>query len=249
MIGVSWSSPHVIHSPLTNYLFPQQDRRAEIWDVSATGSKMIWKYVSLSDITSMCPSSNGHRVLVGYWDGSVRMWNVDLDDLVTNQADTTDTRDDSDERRVIRMSPSGKMIIARPRGSSKVKFLDTTTREVVARTDIECEDSDMEIAFSPDEEQVAFSSKSLITICDIMHPEKRISFDPLPGKDVWKRNAAFQTCNVICAISYDDSGLLQVWHRQDPTGFECTYCLDFKTDEYSYPLLAPDVFPPMLQTL
>jgi len=201
---------------------------------------MIWKPASTSLLTSICPSSDGHRVLVGYYDGSVRMWNVDLENLAINQADITDTQDDSDERRVIRMSPSGKMIITKPQGSSKVKFLDTTTREAVACTDIECEDSDMEIAFSPDEEQVAFLSKSLITICDIMHPEKRVSFDPWPGKRVWKRKVAFQTCNdlVIYTVSRAGSGLLQVWHQQDPTGLECTYSLDIGKDQC--PFLAPD---------
>jgi len=71
-----------------------------------------------------------------------------------------------------------------------------------------------------------------------MHPEKRVSLHPWPGKRVWFWKVAFQTCNdlVICATSRD-SELLQVWHRQDPTGFECTYSLDF---EDSFPLLAPD---------
>jgi len=118
--------------------------------------------------------------------------------------------------------------------------LDTTTREVIVHTDIECKDSDMEIAFSPDKEHIAFLSKSLIIIIyNIMHPEKRVSFDPWPGKVVWERKVAFQTCNnlVICTVSWAGSGLLQVWHWQDPTGFECMYSLDF---EDSFPLLAPD---------
>ena len=240
--GDYWSSPHVIRSPLTNYLFLQRDRRVEIWDVSATDFKMVWKPVSTSDVTSICPSRDGHRVLIGYRDGSVRMWNLDLENLAMNQAHTTDTRDGSNERRVIGMSPSGKMIITRPRGSSKVKFLDATTREVVAHTDIEYEDDGMKITFSPDEEQVAFSSKSLITIYDIMHPEKRVSFDPLPGKDVYIGRVAFQTCNdlVICACFNDGSGLLQVWHRQDPTGFECTYSFPFKRNNLPDICLAPD---------
>ena len=40
---------------------------------------------------------------------------------------------------------------------------------------------------------------------------------------------SFQTCNdlVIGGISLEDSGLLQVWHRQDPAGFEYVYSLDF----------------------
>jgi len=225
----NFGDAHVIHSPHTNYLFIQQDDTVEIWDVSATGSKMIWeiKPASTSWVNRICPSCDGHRVLVGYGDGSVRMWNLDLENLAINQADTTDTRDDANVRRVITISPSGKMVVARSQQSSNVEFLDTTTGEVVARTDIEY-NSGMEIAFSSDEEQVAFLSKSLITIWDIMHVEKRVSFNPWPGKDVWKRKVAFQTCNdlVICAISHDFSGLLQVWHRQDPAGFECTYSLD-----------------------
>ena len=118
-------------------------------------------------------------------------------------------------------------MVARSQQSSDVEFLDTTTGEVVARTDIEYKD-DIEIAFSPDEEQVAFLFESLITIWDIMHPEKRVSFNPWLRKNVWKRKVAFQTCNdlVICAISRDDSLSLQVWHRQDPAGFECSYSLD-----------------------
>ena len=68
------------------------------------------------------------------------MWNLDLETLVINQADTTDTRDDTDERRVIRISPSGKMVVTRPQQSSKIEFLDTITGEVVVRTNIEYED-------------------------------------------------------------------------------------------------------------
>jgi len=243
--GGFWSPPHVIHSPLTNHLFILRDRRAEIWDVSATGSKMIWeiKHASTSRVTSICPSRDGHRVLVGYKDGSVRMWNLDLENLAMNQADTMDTRDDADEQRVIRISPSGKMIITRPRGSSKVNFLDTTTGEVIARTDIECEDGEdeLDIAFSPDEERVAFLYKYL-TICDITHPEKRVSFDPCPRTGVWFGKVAFQTCNdlVICAVLRDNSGLVQVWHRQDPTGFECTDSFSSKRKMFAEIYLAPD---------
>jgi len=229
---------HVIHSPLTNYLFIQQRYTVEIWDVSATGSKMIWeiKPASTSDVRKVCPSSDGHRVLVGYWDGSVRMWNVDLENLVTIQADTTDTRDDTCVRRVITISPSGKMVVAESRQSSKVEFLDTTTGEVVACTDIEYK-RHMKIAFSPNEDQVALLSESLITIWDIMHPEKRVSSNPWPTKNDEHGNVAFQTCNdlVICAC---DSTLLQVWHRQEPAGFECTYSLDI-ADNWEI-FLAPD---------
>jgi len=116
------------------------------------------------------------------------------------------------------------MVVTRPEQSSKVEFLDTTTGEVVTCMDLEY-GGNMDIAFSPDEDQVAFLSESL-TICDIMHLEKHISFDPWPRKIILGTKVAFQTCNnlVVCGISCDDhSALLQVWHRQDPIGFECMY--------------------------
>jgi len=232
---------HVIHSPLTNYLFIQRLYTVEIWDVSATGSKMIWeiKPASTASVMEICPSYDGHRVLVGYEDGSVRMWNLDLENLAINQTDATGARDDTNVPQVIAISPSGKMVVTESQQSSNVEFLDTTTGEVVARTDIEYNNV-MEIAFSPDEEQVAFLSESLITIWDIMHVEKRVSFDPRLREDVWERKVAFQTCNdlVICTVSRDGSGLLQVWHRQDPAGFECTYSLDIAVCWYIF--LAPD---------
>jgi len=219
---------HIIHSPLTNYLFIKQHCTVEIWDVSATGSKMIWeiKPASSAPVTEICLSCDDHRVLVGYDDGSVRMWNLDLENLVINQADATDTRDDANVPQVITISPSGKMVVARSQQSSNVEFLDTTTGKVVTRTDIEY-NSGMEIAFSSDEEQVAFLSESLISIWDIMHREKRVSFNPWPRKYVRNWKVAFQTCNdlVIAAVSVGKV-LLQVWHRQDPAGFECIYPLD-----------------------
>jgi len=234
---------HVVHSPLTNYLFIQRFYRVEMWDVSMTGSEWIWetKYLANSIVTSACPSRDGHRLLVGYESGSVRMWNVDLEDSARNRADTIDTQDNSDMRQVWTISPSGKVAATQSLQSYNIEFLDTNTWEVVARTDVKCEDR-MLIAFSPDDNQAAILSKSLVTICDIMHLEERISFDPWPSKDVWFWSVTFQTCNdlVICAIFGDDSGLLQVWHRQDPPGFKCTCSLDLKVDRNSYPFLAPD---------
>ena len=40
------------------------------------------------------------------------------------------------------------------------------------------------------------------------------------------------------------SGLLQLWHRQDPADFECMYSLDFKVEYEYYPhsLLESDGF-------
>jgi len=233
----------VVHSPLTNYLFIERNYRVEMWDVSMTGSEWIWETNSLanSNVASICPSCDGHRLLVGYSGGSVRMWNVDLEDSARNQADTTDTQDDTATQKVWEISPSGKVAAAVSLKSYNVEFLDTNTWKVVARTDVKCED-DMLIAFSPDDNQAAILSKSLVTICDIMHPEERISFDPWPSKDVLFWNVTFQTCNdlVIWAVFGDDTGLLQVWHRQDPPGFKCTYSLDLKVHRNSDPFLAPD---------
>ena len=236
-------APHVNNSSLTNYLFIDRDHTVEIWDVSMTGSKMIWetKSPTTSDVYSICPSRDGHRLLVGYDDGSVRIWNVDPEDLTRNRVDTTGTRYDTDTRRLIEISPSGKVAVTESQQSHNIKFLDTNTGEVVACTDVEYEEG-MRIAFSPDDNQVAILSRSLITICDIMHLEKRISFDPWSRKDVWILQVAFQTCNdlVICAFLHNFSGLLQVWHRQDRTGFECTYSLSFEAAGISFPILTPD---------
>ena len=165
------------------------------------------------------------------------MWELDLENLAMNQADTIDTQVDADMPRFIAFSHSGKMVATRS-GKSHIEFLDTTTGEVVSRTDI---DNDV-IAFSPGEDQVAFLSRSRITICDTVHPDNRVSFNPWPSKDVRFWQVAFQTCNglVTCAVSRNHSVLLQVWHRQDPAGFECTYSLDIKIEENSYPFPAPD---------
>ena len=223
---------HVIHSPLTNHLFILPDERVELWDVSATGSKMIWKAASHSRVSRICPSRNGHRVLVGYEDGSVRMWNLDLENLAINQADTMDILHYTNLPRVIAISPSGKMAITRQ--FSNAGILDTDTGKVVARTHIEF---DTDMVFSPNEDQVAFMDRFL-TICDITHPDKRVSFNPWQEKYFCRAKVAFQTCNdlVICVTSL---GLLQVWHRQDPAGFECTSSLDIR-DDLEDAFLAPD---------
>jgi len=235
--------PHVVHSPLTNYLFIDRISTVEMWDVSMTGSEWIWETNSLADstVTSTCPSCDGYRLLVGYESGSVRMWNVDLEDSTGNRADTRDTQDDTAMRQVWTISPSGKVAATELLQSHNVEFLDTNTWEVVGRTDVKCEDR-MVIAFAPDDNQAAMLSKSLVTICDIMHPEERISFQPWPRRDVWFWDVTFQTCNdlVLCAVFGDDSGLLQVCHRQDPPGFKCTCSLDLKMDRNSEPFLAPD---------
>jgi len=230
---------YIIHSSLTNYLFIHRNLTVEIWDVSVTGAKMIWETKDLY-AWSMCSSHDGHRLLVGHRDGSVRMWDLDLEDLARNQADTKDTQDDTDTRRVRAISPSGTMVVIESQKSFNVEVLNTTTGEVV---DIGMYNKRVEdAAFSPDEDRVAVLFNTLITICDIMHLEKRVSFDLQPREDVQIGEVAFQTCNdlVICTKFDDDSGLLQVWHRQDPAGFECSYSLDLDFDKFSSPYLAPD---------
>jgi len=140
--------PHVVHSPLTNYLFIKRIHTVEMWDVSMTGSEWIWHTKSLANsiVTSICPSRDGHRLLVGYDSGSVRMWNVDLEDSTGNRADTMDTQDDTDTRQVITISPSGNVVATQLLQSINVEFLHSNTWEVAARTDVKCEDG-MGVAF------------------------------------------------------------------------------------------------------
>jgi len=232
---------HVIHSPLTNYLFIQRDATVETWDISVTGSKLVStnKLPSTSDICRIRPSRDGHRLLVGCEDGSVSMWESDLENLAMNQAGIMDTQADTDILEGVAFSHSGKMVATKSKQSQSIEFLDTTTGEVVSRMDIDKDEVNIGIAFSPEEDEVVFWSKSLITMCNIMHPDNRVSFNPLPRKDVWIEKVAFQTCNdlVICA-SRNYSALLQVWHRQDPTGFECMHSLEIETNGDL--LLAPD---------
>ena len=235
--------PRVIHSSLTNYVYIKQDITVDIWDISMTCSKQIWETnpPATSNISSICPSWDGRRLLVGCDDGSVRMWELDLENLAMNQADTMDTQADVDMPEFIAFSHSGNMV-ATISGQSHIEFSDTTTGEVVSHRDIDKQDYDsMRITFSPDENQVAFLSRSLITICNTVHPNNRVSFNPRPRKGVRIRKVAFQTRNdlVICA-SDDDSALVQVWHRQDLAGFKCTFSLDLKVKEESDPFPAPD---------
>jgi len=236
------SVSHVIHSLSTDYLFIKRPCTLEIWDISVTGTKPIWESnpPTTSPICSTCPSRDGHRLLVGCEDGSVRMWDLDLKDLAMNQASTMDTQADADMPEFAAFSRSGKIVATKSKRSQSIEVLDTATKQVIACTDF---DNGMDVVFSPDEDQVALWSDSLITVCDVMHLNNRVSFKPWARKDIRIGKIAFRTRNdlVICAISHDDSALLQVWHRQDPTGFECTYSsLDFKADRDFDPFLAPD---------
>ena len=221
----------IIRAPLTSHLFIPQDDRVEIWEVSMTSSHMIFeaKPPITSWITSICPSRDGHRILVGSGDGTVRMWDVNL---ARNQAATMDTQDDV--REVIAVSPSGKMVATQ--STRSVEFWDTTTWEVIRHMDSE---SGMKIAFSPDENQIAVLSESLLTVWDINNPENGLSFDPWPsGRDVYNWQVAFQTSDhvVICAELWDSS-LLQVWHVTGPTRL---FSLDIEIPSSPHLFLAPD---------
>jgi len=233
-------SSHVIHSPLTNYLFVERNYTVEIWDVSMTGSKLIWEAEppTTSRISSTCPSQDGHRLLVGCRDGSVKMRELDLENLAMNRADTMDTQADTDVAQFVAFSHSGKMVATKSKRSDIIELLDTTTGQVVLRMNFA---DDMEIAFSLDEDQAAFWSRSIITVCDIMDPDNCVSFNPWPRQDIRIRKVAFQTCNdLVIYASSDDSASLQVWHRQDPSGLKCACSLDLKVKEESYLLPSPD---------
>ena len=234
-----------IHLPMltsTDFLFILRSRTVEIWEVSSTGSNMVFEIQSpmTSEISCICPSRDGRRLLVGSYDGSVMMWRLNAEDMAGDRSVTANTQDDTDMLRVISFSHSGKMAATKSR-SAHVEFRDTTG-EAVWRTNIEYK-NDMNIAFSPDDNQVAFLSDSLITICDIMHPEKnRVSFKPWPrGRRCFIGKVAFQTCNdlVICAelCGSVSDGILQVWRLTD---LECTFSLDLKIPSYSEICLAPD---------
>jgi len=222
-LDVAYMPPTVIHSSHTNYVFVARGRTVEIWEVSTTGLNMVFKIESSTtySISSICPSRDGHRLLIGSYDGIVKMWN--LEDLGSNQPVT---QDDTVERRIIKLSPSGNIAVAV--GFSYIELWDTATRELVGPRDIE---RDSQVVFSTDDNRIAVVSGSLVTIWDINHTN-HLSFNTCPkGKSVLVRGAAFQTRDdlVICAELDDDdsheiSGLLQVWKLKDHS--ECIFSLD-----------------------
>jgi len=115
MVSFSHDFPydsHVIHSPLTNYLFIRRLYTVEIWDISVNDSILVWETnpPTTSHICSTRPLRDGHRLLAGCEDGSVRMWELDLESLAMNQADTVDTQDDSSTRQFIGFSRSGRVL-------------------------------------------------------------------------------------------------------------------------------------------
>ena len=235
--------PHVIHSPLTNYLFIKRDGMVEIWDVfSVTRLKPIWETnpPTTSRICSTCPSQDGHRLLVGCRDGSVRMWELDLENLAMNQVDTMNTQAHADVPQFAAFSRSGKMVATKSKQSHSIEVLYTATGEVIARAEF---DNDMDVVFSPDEDQAAFWFQSLITVCDLRHPKSHVSLNPLSEKDAQIRKVVFQTRNDLViytspSATDNHSASLRVWHWRDPAGFECMYSLDFSRIWHIY--LAPD---------
>ena len=237
-LHVGYDSPAIIH---TNHVFVPRDNTVKIWEVTETGSRMIFKTEPLttSSITSICPSHDGHRLLVGSRDGAVRM--RDLEDLRTNQLVTHDV---IDVPLIIAFSPSGKMVATRSRRSDNVELRDTTNRNYARPMSVEYKRG-IEIVFSTDDNWIAVSTGSLVTTCDIVHPENHLSFDPQPKGSVRNRKFAFQTRNdlVICTQlegddSYEISGLLQVWKLKDQS--ECTFSLSINIRENSSIYLAPD---------
>ena len=236
-LDVGPASPAVIHLPHTNRVFVPRDKTVEIWEVSATGSNKIFETRPpiTSSIISICPSCDGHRLLIGSTDGTVKMWN--LEDLAGNQPVT---QDDTDKPRIVAFSPSGKMVATKSRQSTHIELRDTTTWELVGRRDDEYKS---EVAFSADDNRIAVLSGSLLTVYDLNRPENRLSFEPWPkGRSAFIRKAAFQTCDdlVVCAQldSHETSGLLQVWKVKDYS--ECTFSLDININKYSNIFLAPD---------
>jgi len=168
-----------------------------------------------------------------------------MEDLGNSQPAIQDVTDTPE---VIGFSPSGKMVATKSQQTDCVELRDTTTWELVGSMDVE--EGHIEVAFSADDKRIAILTRNRVTICDIMHPEKRLSIDPWPkGRDLYRWKAAFPTCNhlVICALLRDNdsdefSGLLQVWKLKDHS--ECTSSLDINIDncpdKYPSIFLAPD---------
>jgi len=218
----------------------------EIWEVSMTSSDMIFKTEPLttSRIRSICPSRDGHRLLVGSVDGTVRMQN--MEDLGSSQPVIQDV---TDRPEIIGFSPSGKMVTTRSQRRDYVELWNTATWEVVGSVDVEYR-AWIEVAFSTDDKRIAVLTDDRPTICDIMHPEKCLSFNPWhKGRHLYTWKAAFPTCNhlVICAPLRDNdldgfSGLLQVWKLKDH--IECSSSLHINIDNYpdNYPDKYPDIF-------
>jgi len=239
-LDVGYIPPVIIHSPNANRLFVPRDKTVEIWEVSMTGPNMIINHITTEplatyEVASICPLRDGHRLLVGSSHGTVRMQN--MEDLGSSQPTIQDV---TDRPEIIGFSPSRKMVATISRQSDCVEWRDTATWEVVGSTDVEYKDW-IKVAFSADDKRIAVLTDGRVTICDILHPESRLSFDPWPKGRRGYRWMAFQTCNdlVICTRSKDEIPcLLQVWQLKDDS--ECTSSLNININKYSYISLAPD---------
>jgi len=236
-LDVKYVPPAIIHLPNANRLFVPQGDTVEIWEVSMTGPNMIFKTEPLTTswIRSICPLRDGHRLLTGSADGAVRMWN--MEDFGSSQLVIQDV---TDRPNIVKFSPSGKMVATGSRRHRYVEWWDTATWELVGSMDVEYIFW-IEVVFSADDKRIAVLNHNRVTICDIMHPENRLSFVPWPkGRRVDSWGAAFQTCNhlVICARLQGDSGLLQVWKLKGHS--ECTSSLDININKHSDIMPAPD---------
>jgi len=234
-----YTPPAIIHLPNASRLFVPRGNAVEIWEVSMTSSDMIFKTEPLTTlfISSICPSRDGHRLLVGSSDGTVGIRN--MEDFGSSQPVIQDV---TDRPTIIRFSPSGKMVATISRQPDRVELRDTATWELVGSIDIQYKGR-IEVAFSADGKRIAALNNEWVTICDIMHPENRLSFDPWPkGRRVRLWKAAFQTCNHLVICTYvrgnEISDLLRVWELKGHS--ECISSLDINTNKHSNMFLAPD---------
>ena len=118
---------------------------------------------------------------MGSRNGTVRMQN--MEDFGSSQSVIQDV---TDRPEIIGFLPSGKMVATKSRQPDYVGLWDTATWEVVGPRDVECKD-DVEVAFSADDKRIAVLTKNRVTICDIMHPENCLSFNPWPkGRHVYR---------------------------------------------------------------
>ena len=194
-IDVGSIPPVVFHSLHTSHVFVPRYDTLEIWEVSVTGSNMIFETEPLTTlgISSICPLRDGDRILVGRSDRTVRMWN--MEDLVDNQPVTQDR----DVPEIIAFSPSGKMAALKSRQSAHTKLRDTTTWELVGPSNIEYKP---EVAYSADDDRIAVFTESLVTIYDVNHPKNRLSFNPWSkGRRILIKMVAFQPCNDLLYAS------------------------------------------------
>jgi len=227
------TTPAIIRSPNANRLFIPGIYTVKIWEVAMGSSNMIFKTEPLtSEIGSVCPSRDGHRFLVGSDDGTVMMRN--MEDFGSSQSliqDVTNTPE------IIAFLPSGKMVATKSQQSTYLELRDTTTWELVWLGDVGRE---YQVAFSADDKRIAVLTNGPITICDVMHPDNRLSLHPFKIRHARYGQIAFQTCDdlVICAWTGRNSGLLQVWKLKDHS--ERTFSLHVNIEKCWPIFLAPD---------